>query len=78
MVKQWKLITQQPKTAEKTNILDQKLVVLEHPKTLHKLIKATKQAEKVSQISDAIKSSDSPLFSETKKVKIFCMKKIQI
>ena len=67
MVKQWKLITQQPKATEKTNIPDQKLVIIEHLKTLHKLLKGTRQAEKVSQIGDAIKSSDSLLFSETKK-----------
>ena len=42
---------------------------------LYKLSKTIRKAEKIFELSDAGKNSDSPLYSETKKVKIFLMKK---
>ena len=44
---------------------------------LYKLSKTIRKAEKVFELSDAGKNSDSPLHSETKKDKIYLMKKIQ-
>ena len=41
------MITYQPKTFGNPNIFDIKSVIAEHPKTLHKLTKALRQAEKV-------------------------------
>ena len=61
-VKQSKLITYQLKTFENPNI-DIKPVITEHPKTSHKLSKTIRQAEKVG--------SNSSLYSDTKKGKIF-------
>ena len=49
-VKQSKIITQKPKTFENPNIVDIKLVIIEHLKTSHKLSKTIRQAEKVSQV----------------------------
>ena len=68
-VKQSKIIIQQPKTFENPNIADIKLVIIEHPKTSHKLSKTMRQAEKASQVGSG-KSSNSSLYSDTKKVKI--------
>ena len=62
-VKQSEIITYQPKTFENPNIVDIKSVITEHPKTSHKLSKTIRQAEKVG--------SNSSLYSDTKKVKIF-------
>ena len=45
------------------NIADIKSITTEHPKTLHKLSKTIKQTEKVS--------SNSSLYSDTKKIEIF-------
>ena len=75
MVKRSKIITQQPKTIKRPKIVDIKPVIIEHPRTLYKLSKAIRQAEKVSEVSGTGKTSDSPLYSEMKKVKFFCMKK---
>ena len=47
-MKRLKTTTQWPKTIEKPNIGDIKLVVIEHQKTWHKLSKPIRQAEKVS------------------------------
>ena len=58
-VKQSEIITSQPNTFENTNIVDMKSVITEHPKTSHKLSKAEKLV------------SNSSLYSDTKKVKIF-------
>ena len=69
LVKWSKITTQQLKTVENPNIVDIKLVVIEHPKTLHKLPKEIWQAGKVSQVNVAGKNFGSPLHSETKKVK---------
>ena len=69
LVKWSKITTQQLKTVENPNIVDIKLVVIEHPKTLHKLPKEICQAGKVSQVNVAGKNFGSPLHSETKKVK---------
>ena len=66
LIKQLKIITQQSKT-KNPSIVDIKSVTKEHPKTSHKLSKTIRQAEKVG----CGKNSDSPLYSETKKVKIF-------
>ena len=46
-VKQSEIITYQPKTFENPNIVDIKSVIIEHPKTSHKLSKSIRQAEKV-------------------------------
>ena len=75
LVKWSKITTQQLKTVENPNIVDIKLVVIEHPKTLHKLPKEIWQAGKVSQVNGAGKNFGSPLYSETKKVKNFWWKK---
>ena len=65
-VKRSKIVTQQVKAIENPNIVDIKAVIIEHPKTSHKLSKTIRQAGNVSQeITD--KSSNSPLDSETKK-----------
>ena len=57
----------QQKIIENLNIVDIKPVIIEYPKTSHKLCKAIRQAEKDSQVSGASKNSDNPLYSETKK-----------
>ena len=49
-VNQSKIIIQQPKTFENPNIVDIKSVIIEHPKTSHKLPKTIRQAAKVSQV----------------------------
>ena len=74
-VKRSRIITQQLKTSENANIVDIKSVIIEHPKTSCKLSKTIRQAEKVSHVGSS-KSSNSPLDSETKKVAIFCMRKM--
>ena len=61
-VKQSNIITYQPKTFENPNIIDMKSVITEHRKSLHKLSKTKRQAEKVSQVS-----SNSSLYSDIKK-----------
>ena len=66
LIKRSKVITQQLETTENPNIIYQKPVIIEHPKTSHKLCKAIRQAEKVSQVSSAGKNSDDLLYSETK------------
>ena len=58
-VKQSEIITYQPKTFENPNIVDVKSIATEHAKASHKLSKA----EKVG--------SDSSLYKDTKKLKIF-------
>ena len=60
-VKQSEIITYKPKTFENPNIADIKSVITEHPKTLHKLYKTIRQAEKVG--------SNSSLDGDTKKSK---------
>ena len=57
-VKQSKIITHQPETFEKPNIVDIKPVIIEHPKTSHKLSRTIRQAEKVG--------SNGSLYSDTK------------
>ena len=64
-VKQSKIITQHPKTFENPNIVDIKSVIIAHAKTLHKLPKTIRQ-KKVSLVG-----SNSPLYSDTKKLKFF-------
>ena len=68
-VKQSKIITQHPKTFENPNIVDIKSVIIAHAKTLHKLPKTIRQ-KKVSLVG-----SNSPLYSDTKKLKFFWPKK---
>ena len=58
-VKQSEIITYQPKPFENPNTVDIKSVTIEHLKTSHKLSKTKKVC------------SNSPLYSDTKKVKIF-------
>ena len=70
LVKRLKIITQQLKATENSNIVDIKSVIIKHPKTSHKLTKTIRQAEKVCQVGFG-KSSNSSLYSETKKEKIF-------
>ena len=62
-VKKLQIFTYQKKTFENSNIVDIKPVITEHPKTLHKLSKTIRQAEKVG--------SNSFLYSDTKKSKNF-------
>ena len=66
-VKESEIITYHAKTFENPNFVDIKLVIIEHPKTLHKLYKTVRQAEKVG--------TNSLLYSDTKKSKIFLNKK---
>ena len=74
---QSKIITQQPKTIENLNIVVIESVPMEHRKTSQKLSKAVGKMEKISKISETGKNSDSPLYSETKKLKFSWMKKMQ-
>ena len=67
MLKVSEIITQQPKTLEIPNIVDIKSVFIEHPET--------ENVENVSVESGAGKNSNSPLYSETKKVNIIWMQK---
>ena len=46
-LKQSKIISYQPNTFENQDIVDTKSVIIEHPKTSHKLSKTKKQAKKV-------------------------------
>ena len=57
-VKKSEIITYQPKAFEDPNTVDIKSIIAEHPKTLHKLSKAIRQAEKVG--------SNSSLYSDIK------------
>ena len=66
-VKKSEMITYQQRIFQNPNIFYIKSIITEHPKTSHKLSKTIRQAEKVS--------SNSPLYSDTKKLKIFWMKK---
>ena len=50
-------------STKNTNIADIKSITTKHPKTSHKLSKTIKQTEKVS--------SNSSLYSDTKKIEIF-------
>ena len=75
-MKQLKIITRQPKTLKNPNIIDIKLVIIEHPKSCHKLSKTIRQAKKVSQ-AGACKKSNSLSNSETKKSRKFFDKKMQ-
>ena len=59
------------------NIVVIESVPMKHPKTSRKLSKAIGKTEKISQVSETGKNSDSPLYSETKKVKFSWMKKMQ-
>ena len=58
-VKQSEIIMYQPKTFRKSNIVDIKSVITEHPKTSHKLSKTIGKGEKVG--------SNNSLYSDTKK-----------
>ena len=70
-VKQSKIITYKPKTFENPNIVDIKSLVIEHPKTSHKLSKTKRQSEKVSEVG-----SNISLYSDIKsKWKFFERKK---
>ena len=64
-VKQSKMITQEPKTFENSNIVDIKSVIIEHPKTSHKLSKTVRHAEKVFQVG-----CNSEHFLNEKNIKI--------
>ena len=75
MVEQSEIITHQPKTIENPNIVDIKSAFIEHSKTSLKVSKAISQAEKFSQVNDAGKNSDSILYTKTKTMKIFWVKK---
>ena len=68
-----KIITQQPKIFESPNIVNIKSVIIEYPKTSHKLSshKNIRKAEKVSQVG-----SNRSLCSDTKKSKHFLNKKM--
>ena len=62
-VKQWEIITYQPKTFDNLNIFYIKSVITAHPKTSYKIFRTIGQAEKVD--------CNSSLYSDTNKVKIF-------
>ena len=64
------MISQQIKAMENPNIPDIKSVTVEHTNVSRKLSKTIRQTEKVSQAGPG-KSYNSPLYSETKKVKMF-------
>ena len=71
MISRSKIITQQPKPFENPNFIDIKSVTIEHSKTSCKLSKTVRQTQNVSQVGSG-KSSNNPLYSETKtKWKIF-------
>ena len=76
MAKQSKTITHQLKTIDNPNVGKVKSAILEHPKTSHKFSKAIRQTKKFSQVGGAAKNSDSTLYIERKRVKIFLTKKI--
>ena len=59
--RQSKIITYQPKNFEHSNNVDIKSVVIEHPRTSHKLSKTMRQAEKSFQVD-----SSSSLNKDTK------------
>ena len=67
-VKQSEIISYQLETFENPSIVDIKSVITEHPKTSHRLSKTIGKGEKVV--------SNNSLYSDTKKLKIFWMKKI--
>ena len=75
LVKRSKIITQQLKAVENPKIVDIKSVIIEHPKTWHKLSKTMTQTEKVSSVGFG-KGSNSPLDIETKKVRTSWTKKM--
>ena len=66
LVKQSKVITQQPKTIQNRNIIDIKSVNIEHPKTSRNLSKTIRQARMVSQVDGAGKNWSRPLCIKTK------------
>lgn len=59
------------------NIVVIESVPMEHRITSRKLSKTIGKTEKISQVSETGKNSDSPLYSETKEVKFSWMKKMQ-
>ena len=65
-VKISKIIIRQSKIFENSNIVDTRSVIIEHPKTSHKLNKAIRQAQNVSQVG-----SNNLLYNHTKKGKNF-------
>ena len=71
-VKQSKIITQQPKSFENPNIVDIRLVIIEHSNTFHKLSETIIQTDNIVQVS-----SNSSLYSDTEKLKIFKTKKFK-
>ena len=75
LVKRSKIITQQLKAVENPKIVDIKSVIIEHPKTWHKLSKTMTQTEKVSPVGFG-KGFNSPLDIETKKVRTSWTKKM--
>ena len=64
LVKGLKIIIQQLKATENPNIVDIKSVIIEHPKTSHKLTPTIRQAKKVCQVGFC-KSSNSSLNRES-------------
>ena len=63
LVKQSKIIIQQLKAIENPNTFYIKSVIIEHPKTSHKLSKTIRQAENIFQVASG-KSSNSLFDSE--------------
>ena len=57
-VKQLKIITHRPKTFENQNMVDTKSIIMEHPKTLHKLSKTISLAEKVGSNSSLYNNAE--------------------
>ena len=65
--KQSEIITYQPKSFENPNIVNIKSVIIEHPKTSHKLPKAIRYTEKFFQVLS--------LYTDIKNGKLFKQKK---
>ena len=67
LVKLLKLITQQAKPTETSSIFDIKSVAIKHPKPLHKISKAIREAKNVAEIFSVGTNSTSPLYKENSK-----------
>ena len=76
-MKKSKIIIQQPKSLKSRSIINIKSANTEHPKTSHKLSKTVWQGRKFYQVAGAGKSSNCPLYSETRKSGNFLDKKMQ-
>ena len=67
LAKRSKIITQQCNILEKSKIIGIKSIFIKHPKTFRTLLKAIRQAENISQVRGADKSSGDLLYTATTK-----------